>query len=116
MPYNISSINQKEAIALINDNSGFEDMCLKIKEEKDRMWDKLNSYSEIEKVFPSDANFFLIRIKNAKKVYGQLVKSGIIVRNLSSKTGCEDCLRITVGTKNQNDILYNSLDSLLKHS
>ena len=62
-----------------------------------------------KKVFPTDANFFLTRVSNAKAIYDYLVDQGIIVRNRSNITRCEDCLRITVGTRPENDALLEAL-------
>jgi len=64
------------------------------------------------KIFPSDANFLLVRVVSAKTVYQNLLKKGIVVRDRSSVKGCEDCLRITVGTPQENEVLINALKSL----
>jgi histidinol-phosphate aminotransferase len=61
------------------------------------------------KVYPTDANFFLTRVSDAKKIYNYLVDKGIIVRNRSSVTLCQDCLRITIGTRPENDTLLEAL-------
>ena len=61
------------------------------------------------RIYPTDANFFLTRVSDAKKIYNYLVDKGIIVRNRSSVTLCQDCLRITIGTRPENDTLLEAL-------
>ena len=63
----------------------------------------------VEKVYPSDANFLLVKVDNANKRYYQLVKKGIVVRNRTHQTLCENCLRFTVGTADENKKLINTL-------
>ena len=66
----------------------------------------------IEKVFPSDANFILIRVDNSLKRYNQLIENNIVVRNSSYQYGCENTLRITVGLKSENDKLIIALKKI----
>jgi histidinol-phosphate aminotransferase len=63
-------------------------------------------------VFPSDANFLLVKVSGAKEIYNDLVKKGIIVRDRSSVLLCDDCLRITVGTTEENRILIDAMEKL----
>lgn len=70
---------------------------------------KIANLPGVLKVYPSEANFLLIQIENARQVYESLLKKGIVVRDRSSAPGCKDCLRITVGTKEQNDLLLKTL-------
>ena len=72
---------------------------------------KLSHLSSVINVYPSEANFLLVKIKNARHVYNVLVKNGIVVRDRSSAAGCQDCLRITIGTKEQNELLLETLIS-----
>jgi histidinol-phosphate aminotransferase len=65
-----------------------------------------------EAVFHSDANFLLVKIKNAKRIYEQLCEKGIIVRDRSKVVLCDDCLRITIGTPNENRQLLEALNNL----
>jgi histidinol-phosphate aminotransferase len=62
-----------------------------------------------KKVFPTDANFFLARMTDAQAIYDYLVERGIIVRNRSRISLCENCLRVTIGTKNENNELLAAL-------
>jgi len=70
---------------------------------------QLAELSVVERVFPSDANFLLVKIQHARQLYEILLNKGIVVRDRSSAPGCADCLRITVGTREQNDNLLETL-------
>ena len=80
MPYNISSNTVYEAIQLIENQDDRVIMVDQIWEEKKRMESKLNDFTAVEKVYPSDANFFLVKVKEANFVYQQLLEKGIVVR------------------------------------
>jgi histidinol-phosphate aminotransferase len=67
----------------------------------------------VEKVYPSDANFLLVKIQEARKVYEFLLGKGIIVRDRSNVKLCEDCLRITIGTEQENTLLVDALQEWL---
>ena len=73
---------------------------------------ELNNLDKIEKVYPSDANFLLVKIENAHEIYLKLIEQKIIVRDRSKVELCEDTLRITVGTAEENLKLINALKSL----
>ncbi len=77
--------------------------------ERERLADALKTVPCVEKVFPSDANFLLIKVTNAKSIYNYLVGQGIVVRDRSSQPLCENCLRITVGTPEENDAVVKAL-------
>jgi histidinol-phosphate aminotransferase len=63
----------------------------------------------VEKVYPSDANFILVKIKEARKIYTFLLSKGIVLRDRSNVALCEDCLRITVGTEKENTFLVDAM-------
>jgi histidinol-phosphate aminotransferase len=69
----------------------------------------LTELEYVKKIYPSDANFLLIRVDNADRMYDYLKAQNIIVRNRSTARGCENCLRITVGTAEENDRLLNAM-------
>ena len=77
--------------------------------ERDRLRTALESLPCIERVFPSDANFLLVRTKDPKGMYAHLLADGIIVRDRSTTPGCGPALRLTVGTPEENDRLLQSL-------
>lgn len=106
-PYNISTANQKMALTALADYPAFEKNISLLLLEKEKLRKSLLKLSLVETVFPSDANFFLVKTKNAKAVYQQLVDMKIIVRNRN--TQIKDCLRITVGTAEENKTLLKAL-------
>jgi len=73
---------------------------------------KISRLSAVMNVYTSEANFLLVKIKNARKIYNELLDLGIVVRDRSSAPGCSDCLRITVGTREQNDKLIDTLSKI----
>ncbi|RZK87737.1 MAG: aminotransferase class I/II-fold pyridoxal phosphate-dependent enzyme, partial [Pedobacter sp.] len=77
--------------------------------ERDRLGNALSRLEKVEKVYPSDANFILVKIDGAHEIYAQLVDQGIIVRDRSKVILCDDCLRITVGTIEENNQLLTAL-------
>jgi histidinol-phosphate aminotransferase len=80
-----------------------------IKEERARLRTELAQVDCVVQVFDSDANFFLVRVTDAPSIYHYLLGKGIIVRNRSKEMHCENCLRITIGSKQENDVLLSAL-------
>jgi histidinol-phosphate aminotransferase len=109
-PYNISTINQKAALDKTGKIDQYRSEVKSIKEERKRLSDNLKGLAVTEYVFPSDANFLLVRVKNAGLIYKLLSERKIIVRNRSSLV--ENSLRITVGTRAENDRLISALKKL----
>ncbi len=106
-PYNISSINQAAILKKLENIEEYKNEVSKIVNERKRLTELLVKIAFIEKVYPSDANFLLVKVKDANKIYNILVDNNIIVRNRSSVI--ENCLRITVGKKSENDKLIDAL-------
>ena len=112
-PYNINSLTRK-AFHEAFSNSGRKDrFILSILEEKQYLIEGLNKISDIKKIFPSDTNYLLIRLKDASSIQKLLAKEGVIIRDRSSQPKLEDCLRITVGTHEQNKQLLDLLPKVL---
>jgi histidinol-phosphate aminotransferase len=109
-PYNISTVNQKTVLQKLGKIDEFKIQVEKIKGERERLTSALQKIPFTEKVFPSDANFLLVRVKDAGFIYNTLVNRGIIVRNRS--TVVNNCLRITVGTKSENNELLKALKTI----
>jgi histidinol-phosphate aminotransferase len=108
-PYNVNACTQELAIAALDH---LEDVNMMIKEtvkQRQELTSQLVQLSFVEKVYPSDANFLLVKMENASEVYSDLKKRGIVVRNRSNVILCEDCLRITIGTEQQNRQLIVAL-------
>ena len=109
-PYNISTINQNTVLKKLTRIDEYKKQVLIIKRERIRLVHLLSEMNVVEKVYPSDANFILVKVKDANKIYNSLVKKNIITRNRSSVI--ENCLRITVGKKSENDKLIEALREL----
>jgi histidinol-phosphate aminotransferase len=109
-PYNISTINQKEALRKLNKAEEYKSQIIKIKKEREKLSVNLKKMRITEKVYPSDANFLLVRVKNATHIYNTLVDKSIIVRNRSSVI--DNCLRITVGKRSENIKLVKALNTI----
>ncbi len=109
-PYNISSAAQQLALEAL-ENIKIVNEWIKITVEQ-RQWikEELLRLKIIETVYPSDANFLLVKMKEARKIYDYLLRNGIIVRDRSKITLCNDCLRITIGTPDENKQLINALN------
>lgn len=108
-PYNINILSQKAALEALDNFEDVEEMIKMIIQERDRLRQRLISFPFIEYVYPSDANFLLVKCYNARKLYDYLLKKGIIVRDRSSVPGCNSCLRITIGTPEENQRLIEQL-------
>ncbi len=109
-PYNISTINQKAAINKLHRIEQYKSQVTKIKKERERLSAILSEMDLIEKVYPSDANFLLVKVKNSNYIYNALVNKNIIIRNRNNVI--ENCLRITIGKRNENDKLIDALREL----
>jgi len=109
-PYNISTINQNAVLRKLNKIEEYRNQVGKIKNERERLSDKLRKMKIAEKVYPSDSNFLLVKVINATSIYNTLVAKNIVVRNRSSVI--DNCLRITVGTRAENNELLNALNSI----
>jgi histidinol-phosphate aminotransferase len=106
-PYNISAINQKAALKCLTRIELLKNRVKRIKTERERLATSLKKISIIEKVFPSDSNFLLVKTRNADLIYAMLIDSKIIVRNRSKIV--PGCIRITVGTVSENNKLIKVL-------
>ena len=111
-PYNVNILTQQQALEILKNKDLVADWIKLTLEERERLAAALASLTGCQKVYPSDANFVLIKIDNATALYNALVDRGIIVRNRSKVTLCNDCLRITVGTPAENDALLSALKEL----
>ena len=108
-PYNISQATLDAAFRALDEP--VQERVSEIVAQRERLSSALPAFSFIKKVYPSDANFLLVQVDDADRLYGHLLKDGIIVRNRSRVEGCAGCLRMTVGTPSENDRLLKSLAS-----
>jgi histidinol-phosphate aminotransferase len=111
-PYNINTATQLLVADALDNISWVNDHINVTVKERERLKKDLLNLSYTEHIYPSDANFLLAKMKNASQVYKQLVEKGIIVRDRSKVVLCNDCLRITVGTIEENQLLINELSKL----
>ncbi len=109
-PYNISEPVQQLALQALDEIGQVNDMIVILVAERNKLEQSLAVLSQVKKVHPSDANFLLVEFINAKEMYQHLVELGIVVRDRSNVVLCENCLRITVGTENENKILLKSIN------
>lgn len=108
-PYNVNILTQKQALEALKDPYEVEKWVNIILQERGRLIEAFKLLPICQKVFPTDANFFLARMTDAQAIYDYLVEQGIIVRNRTRITLCQDCLRITIGTKSENQELLSAL-------
>ena len=111
-PYNINILTQKHAIDALKSPDQVKEWVKILLAERTVLINSLKQLPMVEHVYPTDANFVLVRVKNANATYHQLVDRSIIVRNRNSVTLCNDCLRITVGTPDENKTLLDELKKL----
>ncbi len=115
-PYNISGLTQKTVLAAIKNVDKVNAMIADILQEREYLRNELAKLDYIEGIHPSDANFLLVKVPNANHVYDDLIEEKIIVRNRSKVQLCEECLRITVGTRTENEALIQALKKIFTES
>lgn len=111
-PYNINMLTQERALEILNSEDKMKEQLRAILSERIRLQAALPLLKCVLRIYPTDANFILIDVGNANAAYKRLVKQGVIVRNRTNVTLCNGCLRITVGTPEENDALLNVLKEL----
>ncbi len=108
-PYNINESTQKLALEALD--RPIDKQVAEIVAQRIRLAHKFLKFTCIRRIFPSEANFLLVKVDDADALYAHLIADGIIVRNRTKVPGCKDCLRITVGLAEENDQLLKSLES-----
>jgi histidinol-phosphate aminotransferase len=108
-PYNINQASQELALKALDEVEQVNEMIRVLVQERVRLEKELAGLSVVKKVYPSDANFLLVQVTDARKIYQYLLENGIVVRDRSSVILCNDCLRITVGTERENSELLEAL-------
>ncbi len=110
LPYNINTLTQHSAHLLLRHRDLFAKQCQRIVEERDRMIDRLAAIDGVTP-FPSQANFVLVRVADAERMFAHLKAEGILVKNLhQAGTVLANCLRLTVGTPEENDALISAIE------
>ena len=110
-PYNINSLTQQAAIEALQNNE-VSDQVSSIIREREKLANALASCFFVKKIYPSDANFILMKVDDANKRYDELLRHGIVIRNRTTQLGCENCLRISLGTPAENKQLLTLLNTL----
>ena len=113
-PYNLNILSQKMALSRL-DEAVFGRHVAETVAQRVRMAKELRKCPLVKEIYPSEANFLLVRFDDADAVYDSLLGAGVIVRNRSLMKGCEDCLRLTVGTPAENDRLLETLGIAVPH-
>ncbi len=108
-PYNVNQLTQSTALEVLGNIKKYEEELTGILKEKQALKEALEKFSFVKKVYASDANFWLVKVTDADNLYQYLVEKGVVVRNRTKEYGCENCLRITVGTSLQNGRLIEVL-------
>ena len=111
-PYNINQASQELALKALEEVGQVNDMIREIVKEREALRNALGQLAIVEKIYPSDANFLLVKINDAPGIYHYLLENQIVVRDRSRVELCQGCLRITVGTPTENNILVNTLNKL----
>ena len=108
-PYNVNLLTQQQAMEALKDPYEVDKWIKLLLQERRKLMENFRLLPICKKVYPTDANFFLAKMTDAQKIYDYLVAQGIIVRNRTRVTLCQDCLRITIGTKSENTELMAAL-------
>ncbi|WP_339879526.1 histidinol-phosphate transaminase [uncultured Algoriphagus sp.] len=115
-PYNISGLTQQTVLASIQKVDKVNSMIADMLQEREFLKNELSQLDFVEKIHPSHANFLLVKIPNASHVYDDLIEEKIIVRNRSKVQLCEECLRISVGTRSENEAFIKALKKIYTES
>ena len=111
-PYNINVLTERKALEELNKIDEIEKNISIVLDQRSLLISCLEKLDFVEKIYKSDANFLLVKVDNANLRYNQLLEKGIVVRNRSNQPLCQNCLRITIGTKNENTSLIKTLNEL----
>ncbi|RNC85944.1 MAG: histidinol-phosphate transaminase [Balneola sp.] len=112
-PYNVNKLTSEAALKGFDHVAEMRSNVEQIKKERSSVIQRLEAISEIEKVFPTDANFLIFKINEALSIYKKLAEKGVIVRYRGNEPHCENCLRLTIGTTEENDRFFEALSEIL---
>ncbi len=105
MPYNMDGFTQKTIVERLSDPESFKKTVELLVSERDRLMKEFSQLSYIDKIYPSDANFFMFHTSRHDELMAYMIKNGVILRSRNSMAKCQNCIRITVGTPEQNDLV-----------
>jgi len=110
-PYNVNELTQKRALERLGNEEKVMAEIQSIKEQRDLLLKALVDVKFIEKIYPTEANFILIKVDDANKRYDDLIAKGIVIRNRTTQPLCKNCLRLTIGTEIENRKLIEAIRS-----
>ncbi len=110
-PYNIGTLAQEYAVRALRNQKWIHSWTRETIAQREMLREALAAFPFVVQVFPSEANFLLVRVTAAAALYNYLLKKGIVVRNRATVRGCEECLRITVGSQEENEQLLSALET-----
>lgn len=108
-PYNVNLLTQEKAIEVLSDITKIHQRINAIVESRNNLIDAFSQLPICSRVYPTNANFFLAKVCDANQIYNYLIEKGIVVRNRHNITLCNDCLRITIGSNEENRLLLSAL-------
>jgi histidinol-phosphate aminotransferase len=111
-PYNVNELTQLRALERLSDPEKIKSEIASIIAQREELLKVLVDVKFVEKIYPTEANFILIKVDDANKRYAELIATGIVIRNRTTQPLCENTLRLTIGTESENAILMNALKEL----
>lgn len=108
-PYNVNLLTQEKALEVLSDITKIHQRINAIVESRNNLIDAFSQLPICSRVYPTNANFFLAKVCDANQIYNYLIEKGIVVRNRHNITLCNDCLRITIGSNEENRLLLSAL-------
>jgi histidinol-phosphate aminotransferase len=112
-PYNLNILTQKKAKKLLDNSEEMEKWVKLIIAEREKMAELLKDFPFVTKVYPSNANFLLVKMHDAEGIYKYLIEKGVVVRDRAKVHLCEGSLRITIGSSDENNQLWKTLKELI---
>jgi histidinol-phosphate aminotransferase len=108
-PYNVNELSQKRALERLDNTTAIQSEIISIITQRSALLKVLLHVNYVKKIYPTEANFILIKVDDANKRYDDLIAKGIVIRNRTTQPLCENCLRLTIGTKEENKKLIEAL-------
>nr|AUN37906.1 histidinol-phosphate aminotransferase [uncultured bacterium] len=108
-PYNVNELTQKRALERLDNTNAIKSEITAIIKQREELLKVLLDVKYVEKIYPTEANFILIKVDDANKRYNNLIAKGIVIRNRTTQPLCENCLRLTIGTEEENKKLIETL-------
>ena len=108
-PYNVNELTQKRALERLDDKDKIKSEIESIITQREQLLKVLLNVNFVEKIYPTEANFILVKVDNSNKRYNELIAKGIVIRNRTTQPLCDNCLRLTIGTEVENKKLINEL-------